>query len=202
VAQLVAQALGFHYLDSGALYRLLALAAVRQGVSFDDEEGLARLAEGLVIRFEGGEVWLDGEQVGDAIRTEDCGNGASRIAAYPLVRAALLDLQRAFLKAPGLVADGRDMGSVVFPGAALKIFLTASAEVRADRRYKQLMEKGMHANIKQILHDIRQRDERDSARSVAPLQKCADASLLDTSSLTIVEAVDEVLAWFRQVCVR
>ena len=202
VAQLVAQALGFHYLDSGALYRLLALAATRRGVSFDDEEGLARLAEGLAIRFEGGEVWLDGEQVGDAIRTEECGNGASRIAAYPRVRAALLDLQRAFHQAPGLVADGRDMGSVVFPGAMLKIFLTASAEVRADRRYKQLMEKGMHANIKQILHDIRQRDERDSARSVAPLQKCADASLLDTSSMTIVEAVDEVLAWFKQVRVR
>lgn len=202
VAQLVAQALGFHYLDSGALYRLLALAAVRRGVSFDDEEGLARLAEGLAIRFEGSEVWLDGEQVGDAIRTEECGNGASRIAAYPLVRAALLDLQRSFLKAPGLVADGRDMGSVVFPSAMLKIFLTASAEVRADRRYKQLMAKGMHASIKQILHDIRQRDERDSARSVAPLQKCADASLLDTSSMTIVEAVDEVLAQFKQVCVR
>lgn len=202
VAQLVAQALGFHYLDSGALYRLLALAAVRHGVSFDDEEGLARLAEGLAIRFEGSEVWLEGEQVGDAIRTEECGNGASRIAAYPLVRAALLDLQRAFHKAPGLVADGRDMGSVVFPGAMLKIFLTASAEVRADRRYKQLMEKGMHANIKQILHDIRQRDERDSVRSVAPLQKCADASLLDTSSLTIVEAVEEVLAQFKQVRVR
>lgn len=202
VAQLVAQALGFHYLDSGALYRLLALAAVRQGVSCDDEDGLARLAEGLAIRFEGSEVWLNGEPVGDAIRTEECGNGASRIAAYPRVRAALLDLQRAFLQMPGLVADGRDMGSVVFPGAMLKIFLTASAEVRADRRYKQLMGKGMHANIKQILHDIRQRDERDSARSVAPLQKSADASLLDTSSLTIVEAVDEVLAWFKQVRVR
>jgi cytidylate kinase len=202
VAQLVAQALGFHYLDSGALYRLLALAAVQHGVSFDDEEGLARLAEGRDIRFDGGQVWLDGEQAGEAIRTEECGNGASRIAAYPRVRAALLDLQRAFRKTPGLVADGRDMGSVVFPGAELKIFLTASAEVRADRRYKQLIEKGMHANIKQILHDIKQRDERDSARSVAPLQKCADASLLDTSSMTIVEAVDEVLAWFKQVCVR
>jgi cytidylate kinase len=202
VAQLVAQALGFHYLDSGALYRLLALAAVQHGVSFDDEEGLARLAEGRDIRFDGGQVWLDGEQAGEAIRTEECGNGASRIAAYPRVRAALLDLQRAFRKTPGLVADGRDMGSVVFPGAELKIFLTASAEVRADRRYKQLIEKGMHANIKQILHDIKQRDERDSARSVAPLQKCADASLLDTSSMTIVEAVDEVLALFKQVRVR
>jgi cytidylate kinase len=202
VAQLVAQALGFHYLDSGALYRLLALAAVRRGVAFDDEEGLAHLAEGLSIRFEGNEMWLDGALVGDAIRTEECGNGASHIAAYPHVRAALLDLQRAFLQAPGLVADGRDMGSVVFPDAQLKIFLTASAEVRADRRHKQLMEKGTHVKIDQILHDIRQRDERDSARSVAPLQKCADASLLDTSSLTIVEAVGEVLERFKQACVR
>jgi len=202
VAQLVAQALGFHYLDSGALYRLLALAASRRGVSFDDEDGLARLAEGLAIRFEGSEVWLDSEQVGDAIRTEECGNGASKIATYPRVRAALLGLQRAFCKAPGLVADGRDMGSVVFPAAALKIFLTASAEVRADRRYKQLMGKGMHANINQILHDIRQRDERDSARSVAPLQKWADASLLDTSNMTITEAVAEVVARYRQVAVR
>lgn len=202
VAQLVAQALDFHYLDSGALYRLLALAAGLHGVPFDDEEGLALLAERLSIRFEGSEVWLDGEPVGEAIRTEECGNGASRIAAYPRVRAALLDLQRAFHQAPGLVADGRDMGSVVFPDALLKIFLTASAEVRADRRYKQLMEKGMHANIKTILHGIRQRDERDSERSVAPLQKCADASLLDTSSLTIVEAVDEVLARFKQVRIR
>lgn len=202
VAQLVAEKLGFHYLDSGALYRLLALAASRRGVSFEDEEKLARLAEGLAIRFENGEVWLDGERVGDAIRTEECGNDASRIAAYPRVRAALLGLQRAFCKAPGLVADGRDMGSVVFPAATLKIFLTASAEVRADRRYKQLMEKGMHANIQQILHDIRQRDERDSARSVAPLQKCADASLLETSALTIAQAVDEVLARFRQVGVQ
>lgn len=202
VAQLVAEALGFHYLDSGALYRLLALAAVRRGVSSDSEEELARLADGLDIRFEGSEVWLDGEPVGEAIRTEECGNGASRIAAYPRVRAALLDLQRAFRKTPGLVADGRDMGSVVFPGALLKIFLTASAEVRADRRYKQLMGKGSHANIAQILHDIKQRDERDSARSVAPLQKCADASLLDTSSMTIVEAVDAVLAQFKQVRVR
>ena len=202
VAQLVAEKLGFHYLDSGALYRLLALAASRRGVSFEDEEKLARLAEGLAIRFENGEIWMDGERVGDAIRTEECGNGASRIAAYPRVRAALLGLQRTFCKAPGLVADGRDMGSVVFPAATLKIFLTASAEVRADRRYKQLMEKGMRANIQQILHDIRQRDERDSARSVAPLQKCADASLLETSALTIAQAVDEVLARFRQVGVQ
>lgn len=202
VTQLVAEKLGFHYLDSGALYRLLALAAIRRQVALDDEAALAKLAGGMNIRFEQGFIWLDGEPVDEAIRTEECGNGASRVAAYPAVRAALLDLQRAFRQAPGLVADGRDMGSVVFPDARLKIFLTASAEVRADRRYKQLMGKGTHANISQILHDIEQRDERDSARSVAPLQKCADASLLDTSSLTIVEAVGEVLARFEQVRVR
>jgi cytidylate kinase len=197
VAQLVAKRLGFHYLDSGALYRLLALAAIRYGVSLGDEEGLARLAQKLDIRFEDGDAFLSGERVGDAIRTEECGNGASRVAAFPRVRAALLDLQRSFRRAPGLVADGRDMGSVVFPDAGTKIFLTASAEVRAERRYKQLMEKGMCANMNQILQDIRQRDERDSARSVAPLQKCADADLLDTSNLTIDEAVAEVLRRYR-----
>jgi cytidylate kinase len=202
VTQLVAAELGFHYLDSGALYRLLALAATRAGISLDSEADLAALAARLDIRFDGGEIYLDGAQVGDAIRTEEIGNGASRVAAYPQVREALLGLQRAFRKAPGLVADGRDMGSVVFPDAQTKIFLTASAEVRAERRVKQLIEKGMRANIEQILHDIRQRDERDSARSVAPLQKCADASLLDTSNMTITEAVAEVVARYRQVAVR
>lgn len=199
VAQLVAGKLGFHFLDSGALYRLLALAALRRGAALDDEEGVARLAAKLDIRFDGGAVWLDGEIVTDAIRSETCGNGASKIAAFPAVRAALLDLQRAFRKAPGLVADGRDMGSVVFPDAATKIFLTASAEVRAERRVKQLIEKGMNDKISplQILQDIKQRDERDSARSVAPLQQCADASLLDTSSLNIDEAVAVVMAHYR-----
>jgi cytidylate kinase len=196
VAQLVARKLGFHYLDSGALYRLLALAAHKRGVALNDEAGLSRLAAGLDIRFAGDSVLLDGETVTEAIRTEECGNGASKIAAFPAVRAALLELQRAFRKAPGLVADGRDMGSVVFPDAAAKIFLTASAEVRAERRYKQLIGKGMDDNIHlfQILQDIRQRDERDSARSAAPLQKCDDASLLDTSSLTIDEAIAAVMA--------
>ena len=202
VTQLVAAELGFHYLDSGALYRLLALAATRAGIFLDSEADLAVLAARLDIRFEGGEIYLDGARVGDAIRTEEIGNGASKVAAYPAVREALLGLQRAFRQAPGLVADGRDMGSVVFPDAQTKIFLTASAEVRAERRVKQLIEKGMRANIEQILHDIRQRDERDSARSVAPLQKCADASLLDTSNMTITEAVAEVVARYRQVAVR
>jgi len=196
VAQLVAQQLGFHYLDSGALYRLLALAALRRGVALDDEAGLSRLAASLELRFVGEAILLGGATVTEDIRTEECGNGASKVAAFPAVRAALLELQRAFRKAPGLVADGRDMGSVVFPDAVVKIFLTASAEVRADRRYKQLIGKGMGDNITlfQILQDIRQRDERDSARSAAPLQKCDDASLLDTSSLTITEAVAAVLA--------
>ncbi|MDD1713468.1 MAG: (d)CMP kinase [Methanoregulaceae archaeon] len=197
VAQLVARQLGFHYLDSGALYRVLALAATQRGVPLDDEAGLARLASGLDIRFEDGNIWLQGMEVNDAVRSEECGNNASRIAALPQVREALLGLQRAFRKAPGLVCDGRDMGSVVFPDAATKIFLTASAEVRADRRYKQLMEKGMCANLLQILQDIRQRDARDSARSVAPLQQCADASLLDTSSLTIDQSVAEVMTRFQ-----
>lgn len=201
VAQRVAKKLGFHFLDSGALYRLLALAAARHGVTLDDEANLSRLAAGLDIRFDGGAVLLDGESVTDAIRSEECGNGASKVAAYPAVRAALLDLQRAFRKVPGLVADGRDMGSVVFPDAATKIFLTASAEVRAQRRVKQLIEKGMGDNISplQILQDIKQRDERDSARSVAPLQQCADASLLDTSSLNIDEAVAAVMARYRPI---
>lgn len=200
VAQRVAGQLGFHYLDSGALYRLLALAAVRRGVALDDEAAVSALAQGIAIRFENGEILLDGETVTEAIRSEDCGIGASKIAALPQVRAALLDLQRAFRKAPGLVADGRDMGSVVFPDALVKIFLTASAEIRAERRVKQLMEKGMGDSIapSQILLDIQSRDERDSARSVAPLRQCADASLLDTSALTIDTAVAAVLERYRE----
>jgi len=193
VASLVAKRLGFHYLDSGALYRLVALAASRAGVSLADEAALAAVAQGLDVRFGDGDVWLGGERVTDAVRTEACGNGASQVAAFPLVRQALLERQRAFRQAPGLVADGRDMGSVVFPDAATKIFLTATAEARAERRYKQLIGNGLHANIHKILQDIQERDARDSARSVAPLQKCADASLLDTTPLTIDEVVAEVL---------
>ena len=193
VAQRVAEKLGFHYLDSGALYRLVALAALKAGVSWEDEAGLGELARRLDVRFEKGEIFLSNELVTDAIRTEECSRGASAVAKWPAVREALLARQRAFRVAPGLVADGRDMGSVVFPDARTKVFLTASPEVRADRRYKQLMEKGMSANIQTLLQDIRDRDARDSQRSAAPLQKCADASLLDTSSLTIDQAVDEVL---------
>ncbi|MBI5917838.1 MAG: bifunctional 3-phosphoshikimate 1-carboxyvinyltransferase/cytidylate kinase [Nitrosomonadales bacterium] len=197
VAQRVALALGFHYLDSGALYRLLALAAMRRGIALDAEACLAELAGQVDIRFVGAGIWLDGAQVGDELRTEESGAAASKIAALPAVRAALLDKQRAFRCAPGLVSDGRDMGSVVFPDSVLKVFLTASAEARAERRYKQLIEKGMGANIAALLQDIRARDERDSQRSVAPLQQTTDASLLDTTALNIEQAVEEVLARYR-----
>jgi len=197
VAQRVADALGWHYLDSGALYRLLGLAAQRHGVALDDEAGLAALAGGVDIRFEQGDTWLDGVKVGDELRTEEAGSAASKIAALPKVRAALLDKQRAFRRAPGLVADGRDMASVVFPDAVLKIFLTASAEARAERRFKQLKEKGMDASIAALLQDIQARDERDMQRSVAPLQQAQGASLLDTTPLNIEQAVDEVLTRYR-----
>ena len=197
VAQRVANALGMHYLDSGALYRLLGLAAQRHGVALDDESGLSELAGKVDIVFEKGDTWLDGVKVGDELRTEEAGSAASKVAALPEVRAALLEKQRAFRKAPGLVADGRDMASVVFPDSVLKIFLTASAEARAERRYKQLKEKGMDANIAALLQDIRARDERDTQRSVAPLQQAQGASLLDTTPLNIEQAVQEVLARYR-----
>jgi 3-phosphoshikimate 1-carboxyvinyltransferase len=197
VAQRVATALGMHYLDSGALYRLLGLAAQKRGVGLDEESRLAELAGQVDIRFEGEDIWLDGAKVGDELRTEEAGSAASKIAALPKVRAALLDKQRAFRRAPGLVADGRDMASVVFPDSKLKIFLTASAEARAERRYKQLKEKGMSANIAALLQDIKARDERDTQRSVAPLQQAQGASLLDTTPLNIEQAVQEVLSRYR-----
>ncbi len=198
IAERVAGALGFHYLDSGALYRLIALAATQAGVALDDEGSLARLAEELEVRFSGGEIYLSGQIVTNEIRSEKCGIGASRVAALPAVRAALLERQRAFRIFPGLVAEGRDMGTVVFSDAKLKVFLTASAEVRAERRYKQLKEKGIDANIRTLLLELRERDERDSARSVAPLQKAADARELDGTGLSIEEIVRQVLDWYRQ----
>ncbi len=198
VAQRVAAQLNFNYLDSGALYRLLALAATRDSVSLDDEAALAALAERMNVEFKGEQVWLDGVLAGDELRGEACAAAASKVAALPKVRSALLDKQRAFRRAPGLVTDGRDMGSVVFPDALLKIFLTASAEARAERRYKQLKEKGMDANIVTLLQDIRARDERDSKRSAAPLQQSPDASLLDTTALNIEQAVASVLTAYRE----
>lgn len=193
VAARAAAALGYHYLDSGSLYRLVALAAMTAGVSLEDESTLAALAGGLPARFEEARVYLGDADVTDAIRSEACSAGASRVAVMPSVRAALLDRQRDYRRAPGLVAEGRDMGSVVFPDAATKIFLTATAETRAERRYKQLMEKGMAANMESLLKDLQERDARDAARPVAPLKKLPDAALLDTTEMDIDQAVGFVL---------
>ena len=198
VAARVAAALGFAYLDSGALYRLTALAAKRAGIAWNDEARVAAIAAGLDVVFSENDICLDGLSVGEAIRSEEISSGASQVAALPAVREALLFRQRAFNTAPGLVGDGRDMGSVIFPRAALKVFLTASAGARAERRYKQLIEKGFSANLPDLLLDLQQRDARDSQRSVAPLRQEADAKLLDTTALTIEEAVNQVLAWSRE----
>ena len=198
VAARVAAALGFSYLDSGALYRLTALAAHQASVDWSDENGVAAIAAALDVEFSESDIHLNGQPVGDAIRTEEMSAGASRVAALPAVRDALLFRQRVFNKQPGLVGDGRDMGSVVFPQAPLKVFLTASAEARAERRYKQLIEKGLSANLPTLLLDLQQRDARDSQRSVAPLRQEDDARLLDTTSLTIEQAVNQVLMWSRE----
>lgn len=199
VAQLVAQKIGFHYLDSGALYRLVALKALLSHADIQNADQLADIAKCLDIVFKNEQIYLDGVIVTENIRTEQCGLLASQLAAYPQVRAALTERQRAFRQSPGLVADGRDMGSIIFPDAMLKIFLTASAEVRTQRRYNQLKEKGISANIADLLHDIKKRDERDSNRSIAPLQQSADARLLDTSALTISQAQDAVLSWYNEI---
>jgi 3-phosphoshikimate 1-carboxyvinyltransferase len=198
VAERVAAEFGYHYLDSGALYRLTALSAVRNGVALNDEIGVARLAVELPAIFEHGQITLAGDDVTNAIRTEEISVGASKVAALPAVRAALLQRQRAYRRFPGLVADGRDMGSVVFPGSAAKIFLTASAEARAERRYKQLIAKGMAANMHALLQDLQERDARDAQRSVAPLQQSADADLVDTTELTIDAAVATVISIARR----
>ena len=197
VAQRVAQALGFHYLDSGALYRLVAVAARQAGVAWSDEAALAPIAATLDVRFEGDEIYLNQSVVTDIVRSEETSLGASTVAVWPAVRAGLLARQKAFRITPGLVADGRDMASVVFPDAKLKIFLTAAADTRAERRYKQLIAKGMDANMTALLQDIRARDERDSQRSAAPLQKTDDAILLDTTHLSIDAAVEAVLGRYK-----
>lgn len=193
VAQRVAEQLGYHYLDSGALYRLVALAAKNVNISWQNAKALAALTAELDIRFEAEKILLNGRDVSEAVRSEEMGKGASEVAVHAEVRAALMDLQHSFRKMPGLVADGRDMATVVFPDAEIKIYLTASAEVRAERRYKQLIEKGKHANLQDILHDLQQRDARDSQRSTAPLQQCQDAKLLETSQMSIEDAVNFVL---------
>ncbi|HVW49528.1 MULTISPECIES: (d)CMP kinase [unclassified Trinickia] len=198
VAALVAARLGFHLLDSGALYRLAALASVRYGVAPDDADALAALVNDLHITFREGCAQLDGVDVSSEIRAEEIGNRASAIAVHQNVRAALVARQRAFRKEPGLVADGRDMGTVIFPDAMLKVFLTASVEARAARRHKQLIQKGFSANMDNLLRDLRERDERDSQRAVAPLKPAADAKLLDTSALSIDQAVEAVVQWYRE----
>ena len=199
VADLLARRLGWHCLDSGALYRVLGLAAQRRGLDLGEAEALAPLASSMGGSFRDNRVYLDGEDVSDAIRTEAAGNAASRVAAHGVVRERLLDWQRRAARSPGLVADGRDMGSVVFPDAPLKIFLTASAEERARRRYKQLKQKGLDVSLPQLVTEIRERDERDSNRSVAPLKAPEGALRVDTTSLSIEEVLDRVLEAVRRV---
>lgn len=198
VASRVADTLGFQLLDSGALYRLSALHALNTGTALDDEAALAALAAQLPVRFEGGHIYLGADDVSEAIRAEQVGNLASKIAALPAVRAALTELQLGFRQAPGLVADGRDMGTVIFPQATLKVFLTASVEARAQRRYKQLIDKGIGANMEGLLADLQARDARDTSRAVAPLAPAPDAFELDTSNMGVDQAVAQVLAWYAQ----
>lgn len=198
VAARVAEALGMDYLDSGALYRLTALAAQTQGVAWDDEAALEPIAAQLPVAFVAGSILLNGEDVSATIRQEAIGMGASQVAKWPAVRAALLERQRAFAGERGLVADGRDMGSVVFPDAKLKVFLTASAEERARRRALQLNIDLNSAAYQAIVDDIKQRDWNDSQRAVAPLKQLPDAHLLDTTELSIENAVKKVLDWYRQ----
>jgi len=197
VALHVARELRFHYLDSGSLYRLVALAAMREGVDLADGEELARLARGLAVRFEGAEINLGAERVTEAIRTEECSLAASRVAAQPAVRQALLGRQQRFRQTPGLVAEGRDMGSVVFPDAILKVFLTASPEARADRRHKQLKDKGITATLFGLMQDLRERDARDATRGVAPLKQSPGARRLDTTSLSAAQAAALIVGWYR-----
>ena len=195
VAARVADRVGYHLLDSGALYRLTALSAMRADVALDDDRAVAQLAESLPATFSNGGIYLAGEEVGEIIRAEEVGNNASKIAAFPSVRQALYALQLGFRKAPGLVADGRDMGTVIFPNARLKVFLTASVEARAQRRYKQLIDKGFSANMDDLLADLQARDDRDTHRTVAPLVPAEGAYILDTSDMTVDEAVEQVLHW-------
>ena len=196
IAKRVAQALGFNYLESGSLYRLVALVALGKGLA--QEPLLAREAQAMAVRFEGDAILLEGRDVDDEIRREEVGNRASEVARMPAVRRALLERQRAFRQPPGLVADGRDMGTVVFPDAALKIFLTASPEVRAQRRYKQLIDKGISANLRALSRDLQERDARDANRAVAPLVPAPDSQVLDSSALSVDAVVEQILRQYRE----
>ena len=200
VAAAVARQLGFGFLDSGALYRVTALATLQAGIAIDadNEEQIAEIARTLPVRFEGASIWLGAQDVTQAIRSEEIGINASCISSLPQVRAALVDLQHHFAKVPGLVADGRDMGSVIFPQARLKVFMTASAACRAQRRYEQLIAKGIAANIDALRADLEARDARDRSRSASPLVAAQDALLLDNSALTVDETVAQVLTWWQE----
>lgn len=197
LSQLVAKHLGYHLLDSGALYRLVALSVIKQAVNIEDEQAIADVAIRLQVKFDvtgdATQIVLAGENVTDAIRHENVSMAASVVAAYPKVRAALLQRQKDFAQAPGLVADGRDMGTTVFPGAQVKIFLTASAEARAERRYKQLIQKGAAVDMAALIKDIKDRDDRDTNRSVSPLKPANDAVILDSTALTIEQVLEAIL---------
>jgi 3-phosphoshikimate 1-carboxyvinyltransferase len=199
LASALAAALGYHFLDSGALYRISAYAAVQAGLALEaaNEAPIAALARNLDIVFDGERLLLQGHDISEAIRTEQAGMDASAVSALPAVRAALLDLQHGFRRLPGLVADGRDMGTVVFPDAGLKVYLTASAERRAQRRYKQLISKGISATLDSLCADLAARDLRDTTRAVAPLKPAQDAALLDNSELTVEQSVTQVLDWWQ-----
>lgn len=199
VASLVAEKLGFHYLDSGALYRLVALASEIQGIDVKNGPELGLLVPKLLILFKNNQIILNGEDVTDAIRTENIGLRASILAVHPEVRVALVSLQRSFCQFPGLVADGRDMASVIFPDAILKVFLTATATARAERRYKQLIAKGISAKLSNLLQDLQERDARDSSRGAAPLVIADGAKVLETSDLSIDQAVKTVLDWYQSI---
>lgn len=203
IGRLLAHKLGWHYLDTGVLYRLVALAALRRHIDFGNAQALAAAAAGLDVRFgraaAGDRVYLDGVDVGGDLRTERTGDAASKVAAVPEVRTALLQRQRDFAVAPGLVADGRDVGTVVFPDAVLKVVLTASAEARAMRRHKQLKEKGIDVSLPDLSWDIAQRDARDANRTVAPFKPAPDAQVIDSTSLTPEEVVAHILQWLERV---
>jgi cytidylate kinase len=201
VASLVAEKLGFHYLDSGALYRLIALASEKRGIDAKNGPELGLLVPKLLISFRSGQIFLDGEDVTSAIRTENIGQRASNVAVHPEVRSALVGLQRSFRQSPGLVADGRDMASIIFPDAVLKVFLTATAAARAERRHKQLIAKGISAKLSDLLQDLQERDARDSSRGTAPLLVADGAKVLETSDLSIDQAVKTVLDWYQSAIV-
>jgi 3-phosphoshikimate 1-carboxyvinyltransferase len=197
-AELAAQ-LGYHFLDSGSLYRITGLAATRAGIPLElaNEQPIVQLLRTLPIHFQGSRIWLEEEDVSDMIRTEEAGMNASKVSAFPAVREALIELQRGFRQLPGLVADGRDMGTVIFPDASLKVYLTASATCRAERRYKQLISKGISTTLDSLRADLEARDARDASRTVAPLKPAQDALLLDNSDLTVASSVETVLNWWQ-----